>query len=754
MKMNSKTAKPYLSRVIIVLAVMLVLLAGLAGRVFYLQMVDYKKYQDGGFDQYTTEIPISSNRGTIYDRNMKALAVSATVETVFISPNEILPETRSQIADFLSNTLDVDREFVVERMSKTKTKYQRIKRKVERETADEIRKFINDNDIKGIHLEEDTKRFYPYGSLASHVIGFTNSDNVGIYGIESYYEKYLKGTSGKIITAQDAKGKDMPQQYESYIGAENGTNVVTTIDWQVQSILDKNLETALRDTKAQNRVLGIIMDVNTCEVLAMSTKPDYDLNDPYTLDETSQALYDEYTVTPLTDENGLTALPTDEQKNAKFKELLEGLWKNKAITELYEPGSTFKLITSAMALEENIPEVQPGHLFNCTGSKRVGGFTINCHKKSGHGIENFEQGLQNSCNPVFIEIAQSLGRERFYKYFELFGFTERTGIDLAGEASSLYHSDFNGFNETELSVYSFGQTFKITPIQLITSVSAVANGGKLMKPHVVKALVDDDGNTVAEFEPEVVRQVNSQTTTDTIMQYLANGISLGSTKNAYVKGYKIGAKTGTSQKRDKEGNLYIGSCVAFAPTDDPQIAILIAIDEPVGEYYGGTIAAPVVSSVLSEVLPYLGIEPTENDPNAAVNEVSVAEYTGLALTNAKNALHNAGLTARVEGNGDTVLDQFPKYGTKLAEGGVVILYTETSGENTDEETVTVPNVSGLSASAAAKALVNAGLNIKFDGAYREDVSGSVAVKSTPEAGQSVKPGSTVSVEFRHQDNTD
>ncbi len=754
MKMNNKTAKPYLSRVIIVLAVMLVLLAGLAGRVFYLQMVDYKKYQDGAFDQYTTEIPISSKRGTIYDRNMKALAVSATVETVFISPNEILPETRSRIADFLSSTLDVDREFVVERMSKTKTKYQRIKRKVERETADEIRKFINDNDIKGIHLEEDTKRFYPYGSLASHVIGFTNSDNVGIYGIESYYEKYLKGTSGKIITAQDAKGKDMPQQYESYIGAENGTNVVTTIDWQVQSILDKNLETALRDTKAQNRVLGIIMDVKTCEVLAMSTKPDYDLNDPYTLDETSQALYDEYIITPVTDENGLTALPTDEQKNAKFKELLEGLWKNKAITELYEPGSTFKLITSAMALEENIPEVQPGHLFNCTGSKRVGGFTINCHKKSGHGIENFEQGLQNSCNPVFIEIAQSLGRERFYKYFELFGFTERTGIDLAGEASSLYHSDFNGFNETELSVYSFGQTFKITPIQLITAVSAVANGGKLMKPHVVKALVDDDGNTVAEFEPEVVRQVNSQNTTDTIMQYLANGISLGSTKNAYVKGYKIGAKTGTSQKRDKEGNLYIGSCVAFAPTDDPQIAILIAIDEPVGEYYGGTIAAPVVSSVLSEVLPYLGIEPTENDPNAAVNEVSVAEYTGLALTNAKNALHNAGLTARVEGNGDTVLDQFPKYGTKLAEGGVVILYTETSGENADEETVTVPNVSGMSASAAAKTLVNAGLNIKFDGAYREDVSGSVAVKSTPEAGQSVKPGSTVSVEFRHQDNTD
>lgn len=753
--MNNKTAKPYLARVIAVLAVMIILLAALVARLAYLQLVDYKKYQSGAFDQYTTEIPISSKRGTIYDRNMKALAVSATVETVFISPNEIIPEQEAQIADFLSATLDVDRSMIVERMGKKKTKYQRIKRKVERDVCDEIRKFIDENEIEGIHLEEDTKRYYPYGNLASHVIGFTNSDNVGIYGVESYYEKYLKGTTGKIITAQDAKGKDMPQQYESYIGAQNGTNVVTTIDWQVQSFLEKNLETALKDTKAENRVLGIIMDVKSGEVLAMSTKPDYDLNNPYTLDDISQALYDEYTITPLTGENGTTAPPDDDQKNAKYKELLEGLWKNKAITELYEPGSTFKLITSAMALEENIPEVQPGHLFNCTGSKRVGGFTINCHKRSGHGVENFEQGLQNSCNPVFIEIAQSIGREKFYKYFELFGFTERTGIDLAGEASSLYHSDFEGFNETELSVYSFGQTFKITPIQLITAVSAVANGGKLMKPHVVKALADDDGNIVKEFEPEVVRQVNSQNTTDTIMQYLANGISLGSTKNAYVKGYSIGAKTGTSQKRDMEGNYYIGSCVAFAPTDDPQIAILIAIDQPVGEYYGGTIAAPVVSSVLSEVLPYLGIEPTETDPDAAATQVSVTDYTGLTITNAKNSLHNSGLTAKVIGDGDTVINQFPKYGTKLAEGGVVILYTEANDENTDaSKTVTVPNVVGMSASNALKTLVNSGLNISFDGAYREDVGGSVAVKSTPEAGESAVMGSTVSVEFRHQDNTD
>ncbi len=750
--MNNKTAKPYLVRVITVLAVMIVLLGGLVARLAYLQLVDYERYQSGAFGQYTTEIPLSAKRGTIYDRNMKALAVSASVETVFISPNEISVENHAKIADFLSTTLGVDRADVVKKLGRTDTKYQRIKRKVERADADKVREFIELNDIKGIHLEEDTKRYYPYGHLASHVIGFTNSDNMGIYGVESYYEKYLKGTSGKIITAQDAKGRDMPQQYESYIGAENGTNVVTTIDWQVQSILEKNLETALKDTNARNRVLGIIMDVNTAEVLAMSTKPDYDLNDPYTLDEASQLLYDEFVVTSIENEQGLSALPTEEQKDSKYKELVEGLWKNKAITELYEPGSTFKLITSAMALEENIPEVQPGHQFNCVGSKNVGGYNVGCHKRGGHGIENFEQGLQNSCNPVFMEIAESLGRKSFYKYFELFGFTQKTGIDLAGEVNSLYHSDYNGFNQTELAVYSFGQTFKITPIQLITGVSAVANGGKLMKPHVVKALADDEGNIVEEFEPEVIRRVNSENTSEVVMQYLANGINLGSTKNAYVKGYSIGAKTGTSQKRDKEGNLYIGSCVAFAPANDPEIAILIAIDEPVGEYYGGTIAAPVVSSVLEEVLPYLGIEPTELDENALASQVSVSDYTGLSVTSAKNSLHNALLKAKVVGNGDTVLDQFPKSGTKLNEDGVVILYT-TIDENADNS-VTVPNVVGMNAASATQILVNSGLNIKLDGAYREDVGGSVAVKSTPSAGQSVQPGTVVSVEFRHKDNTD
>ena len=480
--------RPLFTRSIIVLSVFGVLLLLLGVRLWYIQIFSSEKYRTGAFEQYTTEISISPKRGTIYDRNMTALAVSATVETVFISPfdianqNEGKPEgklvdiekKKNQIADFLSETLDVDRANIIERMGRTNSKYQIIKKQVDRETADKIREFINKEEIIGIHLEEDIKREYPYGNLASHVIGHTNSESVGIEGVESFYESYLKGSSGKIVTAQDAEGQDMPFKYESYIEAENGANVVLTIDWQIQSILEKHLEIALRDTKAQNRVFGIVVDVNTMEILAMSTKPDYDLNNPYKLDELSQAKLDAF-------------VGTEEEKNEKRSELMYGLWKNKVITEIYEPGSTFKLITGAMALEENA--VSETDTFYCSGSKNVGGYNIGCHQRGGHGYETFEQGLQNSCNPVFMDLAEKIGKFKFYNYFEAYGFTEKTGIDLAGEVSGIYHTDINGFNQTELAVYSFGQTFKITPLQQIRGVAAVANGGKLLKPRVVKALV-------------------------------------------------------------------------------------------------------------------------------------------------------------------------------------------------------------------------------------------------------------------------
>jgi len=670
---------------------------------------------------------------------MKALAVSATVETVYISPYEIEKGKEAIVAQKLSEILSVDAQSITDKIQKKKSKYQVIKKQVERETADKVRQFINDEDIKGIHLEETTKRYYPDGHLASHIIGFTNYDNAGVYGIESFYENYLKGTAGKIVTAQNGKGEDMPFKYESYIGAKNGTNVVLTIDWSVQYFLEKALETALKDTQARNRVLGIVYDVKTGEVLAMSTKPDYDLNDPYTLDDISQAKLDKFK-------------GTEEEKSTYRKQLLEQLWKNKVITEPYEPGSTFKIITSAIALEEK--KVTLNDTFVCTGSMRVGGQVIHCHQRRGHGTETFVQGLQNSCNPVFMTLAARIGKNMFYKYFESFGCMEKTGIDLPGEVSSIYHTDINQFNDVELAVYAFGQTFKITPLQYIASASSVANGGKLMRPHIVKSLVDDDGNVIKNFEPEEVRQVVSAEAGKTIMKILADGINLGSTKNAYVKGYSIAAKTGTSQKRDTvnpetgEKDLYIGSCVAFAPANDPQIACIVAIDEPRGEYYGGTIAAPVVAQVMSDTLPYLNVEPSLTEAELATLDVPVEDYRGMSLNDAKAAIAKKGFSYKIIGNGEVVNEQLPRFGSSIKSDGIVILYT---GNEVPSRSVTVPDLKNNSASEVNRILINLGLNVQFDGSYREDVSGAVAVKQTPAAGEKVEPGTVISVEFRHLD---
>lgn len=763
-----RTKKNLFVRAAVIMAVFALIAVGLAVRLWYLQIVDADRFKEGAYEQYTTEITVSPERGTIYDRNMTPLAVNATVETVFLSPYEIarvnngvdeskrvdVDAMRSRIADFLSETLDVDRGEIVERMTRVKSQYQIVKKKVDRDTCDKIRAFIADEGIVGIHMKEDLKRVYPYGSLASHVIGFTNSENKGIYGVESFYESALKGSSGKIVTAKDASGGDMPFKYESYVNAENGANVVLTIDWEVQAILEKHLETAIVDTGARNRVFGAIVDVNTMEILAMSTKPDYDLNTPYTLDAASEeklAAFDGSNLDslPADARRLIEPLETPEERVSKYRNyLLETLWKNKLITEIYEPGSTFKLITSAMALEENV--IAPGDTFYCSGSKNIGGFNIGCHLRSGHGVETFAQGLQNSCNPVFMELAARVGRKKFFNYFEAYGYTEKTGIDLAGEVTGIYY-DEAGLNETELATASFGQTFKITPLQQIVGVSAVANGGYLLRPHVVKALVDDDGNVIKSFDKEVVRRVNSEATSRQIMQILQDGINVGSTKNAYVKGYNIAAKTGTSQKRDiRDRDLYIGSCVAFAPADDPQIAIIIGIDEPSkGEIYGGLIAAPVVSAVLTEVLPYLGIEPTAGD--STFTEIAVADYRTVSVESAKNMLTADGFTAKVIGDGNVVTEQLPRYGSKIPEGGVVVLYTDNIAP---AETVTVPSVAGSTPKQAARTLAGAGLNIRLQGAIGEEADGSVAKKQSPEAGTVVKPGSVVEVEFRHQNASD
>lgn len=736
-------------RIFVVFAVITTAFLGLIIRILYIQFVKGDEYKQKAYDQYTTETTINAKRGTIYDRNMKEMAISVTAEDCIIVPNKIRNtdllsvEKKELLITGLCELLDISRENLEANISK-QTNYRRIKEKTNIETANNVREFIAENEFEEfIYFVDNTKRYYPGNQLASTVLGFTSytetsgSEVVGITGIEKKYDDYLKGTPGRILTAKNGRQEEMPFKYESYIEAENGMNIVLTIDWTVQSYLEKQLEIALRDHKAANKVCGIIMDVKTGEVLAMSSKPDFNPNN-----------HNEYT--ELAEEFKELYFSSDGNEDKTDADYKSYLWTNKAVQELYEPGSTFKIATATMALEENI--VNEIDQFNCVGFKYVGGRKIGCHKTNGHGIETFEQGLQNSCNPVFMEVAEKLGKNKFYDDFKLFGLTEKTGIDLPYEGSTIYHTDINGFNATELAVYSFGQTFKLTPIRLITTLSACANGGNLMQPYIVKKLVDDDGNTIENYSPKVLRKISSEETSKKIMNYLFNGISVGSTKNAYVKGYKIAAKTGTSQKRDMEDGHYVSSCISFAPADDPQIAILIVIDDPTsGAYYGGTVAAPVASAVLADVLPYLNIEQSYTEEEKNTLEVAVPKYTGYNVNEAKKKAQSEGFNVIIRGNGDVVNEQLPRYTSTIASGGTIILYT---GNETPKADVMVPNVKDYSASQATSVLASYGLNIEITGSYRKGVQGAVAVKQTPEAGTLVQPGTIINVEFTHKDSYD
>lgn len=767
------TKKGYVFLAIIALAASVIIY-----RLADISLVNYENYQNKTIEQFTDETTISAKRGTIYDRNMRVLAISATVERIFISPNTIPNMTVREyiddivehtsggdeekqavrekltaqfdnlgitvgedIANELSQILGVDRDTILTKVAKTGRKDETIKNKVELEVSSLVHQLVQDKYYTNyIHFAEDTKRYYPYGNLASHVIGFTGTENTGLAGLEAYYETLLKGTPGKIVTAKNARGGEMSFKYESYISANNGTNFVSTLDWTVQRILDKHLETALVETGAENRVLGIVMDVNNGEILGLCIKPDFDLNDPFNLDEASLKLLEEF-------------IGTDEEK-AKYKsDLLYAMWKNKAISEIYEPGSTFKMITASMAIEENL--VNETETFNCTGYMKLPGYPkpIGCHLTSGHGIQTFEEGIWHSCNPVFMTVGERVGNENFYKYYRAFGYNERTGIDLPGETTGLFFDVAGGnFRSVELAVASFGQTFKNTPIQHLVATAAVANGGYIVTPHFFKCTVDDEGNVIDNYSADLKRQVVSTETCQRVIRYMENGVNNGgSSRNAYVKGYRVAAKTGTSVKTDvrtETGNTYyIGSCVAFAPADAPQIAVMVLIDTPTtGSYYGGTIAAPVVSKVLAEVLPYLGVEPSYDDAELESIAFPISDYRGMKVSDACVDIKKNSLTYKIIGSGETVVDQVPRAASSLTKDSVIVLYTESE----PEATVRVPDVIGKTASAANKAIVDAGLNIIIEGSHQEMLDGAVAIKQSPDSGEYVSPGTIVSVEFRHE----
>lgn len=718
---------------ICVMPIVFLLFGVVLANVGYIAVVNNDFYQNKATQQQLRDVTINANRGTIYDCNMNVLAQSVTVWTVFISPADIEDdEEREIICSGLSEILDVDRDTIYQKSQKDNY-YEVIAKKIDKDKADEVRQFVADNEIGSVHLVEDTKRSYPYGNFASTVIGFTGDDNQGLYGIEAEYDEELSGTPGRIVAAKNAKGTDMPFQYEKYYDPQDGNSLVLTIDEVIQHFLEQALEDTVATHLVENRAAGIVMDVNTGEILAMATKPDFDLNDPFTIAD-SKTL------------EAINALPEDQRKEA-LSNARELQWKNKAITELYEPGSVFKVVTGAAALEEKTVSLDTS--FNCTGSVHVPGYDrpIKCWKTSGHGVQNFIQAMVNSCNPAFVAVGSSLGTQTFCDYVRAFGFMERTGIDLPGEADSIVYSA-DDMGPVELASCSFGQSNKITPIQMITAIAAAVNGGKVVEPHVVKQILDQDGNVVKTVDTTVKRQAISEETSATMRTVLEQVVK--DNGNAYIPGYRIGGKSGTAQKLDSDDDTaYISSFTAFAPADDPQIAILVIVDTPRdGQIYGSAVATPAVTDILKQTLPYIGVQEKFTEEELSKLEVSLPNLTGNDVLTAKSKLAGIGLDARVVGDGNTVLKQVPARGSSVPSGSKILLYTE----DVPEEMTTVPDLTGMSPTQANTELTNRGLNIKFDGGASQQAGAKVISQGIAKDTQ-VPKGTVVSVQCLVNDQT-
>ena len=679
-----------------------------------------------------SDTQIAAERGTIYDSNMNVLAKSASAWLVYINPSQIKDDTQKElVVNGLSRILGVDADSVRTKAEKTKTGYQKIAGEVETDVKEALEAYIDENSDNKlstiIGIDPDTKRYYPYSSFASTIIGFTNSDDQGVGGIEMQYDDDLTGVSGRIITAKNAQQGSMSSDYETTYDAKPGESLVLTIDEVIQYYLEQGLEQALVDTGAKY-AYNIVMDTDTGAILGMTSKPDFDLNNPRKI---SNAALSE-TIAAITD---------DTQRAQETTNALYAQWRNRTISDTYEPGSVFKTVVVSAALEEGVVDLNT--TYTCTGGIQVADNYQRCWKPGGHGHETLTQGLMNSCNPFFITIGQALGEERFYKYFEAFGFTEKTGIDLPAEAKPVagktYHA-LESMGISELSSSSFGQTFQVSPIQMITAVNTIANGGKLMQPYVVDSKLDSDGNVVYKTTPTGKRQVISEKTASTVADMMEQVVSIGTGKNAYVAGYHVAGKTGTSEKIGIEG-AYIASFAGFAPADNPEISILIAIDEPTGEHGGGAVAAPIAGMLLEKIMTYLNVEPQYEDDELS-NISSVApSLVGKSVGDAK--VSAAKFTVKVVGSGTKVISQTPAAGQQMRTGGVIVVYTE---ENAAKQTATVPNLCNMSMSQANSAAVNAGFNIRLSGTTN---SGEVlSYKQSVNAGEEAEIGSVITVYFK------
>lgn len=724
--------------------ILLILVLGFGAavlRLTYLTTVQSSELQESAVDLQLADTTVSAKRGTIYDANGNVLAESASVWQVVMSPvNFKNDKQRQAAAKGLSEIFDLEYNDVLDD-TKQQSHYVIVKRRIESDEREKVLELIDtlkkDYSCSGvIQLLDDYKRYYPKNSLASSVIGFTGSDDQGLEGIEYEYDSYLSGTPGRIITAQNARGTDMPFRYEQNVESEDGNNVYLTIDETIQSICEKYMQKGVEDNNVLNKGVCIAMDVNTGAILAMVTTDGYDLNNPYELS--------------AKDKKKIKSTPKKKQAEAESA-ALSNMWRNKAVADTYMPGSVFKMCVASAALEENL--VNEKTSFTCTGSISVEGETIHCSNIAGHGTQNFVEVISNSCNPAFIQIGQMLGAGKFRQYYQGFGFSDKTGIDLPGEAEDSFWKE-GKMGGVDLAVASFGQNFSITPIQMITACAAVSNGGYVVQPHVVSKITDSKGNVIKTVDKKVKRQVISDDTSKKMNEYLEYNTERQGAAAGYISGYKVAGKTGTTEKRgvtkfeSSFSEDYISSFCGYAPADDPQIAMLVFFDTPDGDaYYGSQVSSPVFINIMSEVLPYLDVKTSYTDEELGYVDASAGDYTGVSVDEAKTAVEADGFTATVKGNGSTVISQIPTVSSGLQKGGSIVLYTDSDSQS---ETVSVPSLIGLSPDEVNDVASDYGLNVSFSGAT---TSSGTSSSQNVEAGTSVSPGTVITVSFADSSST-
>ena len=710
-------------------------------RLFDLQITRHEELQGKAVNQQTRRTVVTANRGTIYDAGGNILAISSSAETIILSPLEIdnavndtknpVSWTKESLAAGLAEILGKDASAIRKRMDNVKSQYEVIQLRADEDTAAKVRSYVDENKIAGVHLVADTKRYYPYGSLAAQVIGFVGDENTGLYGLEAYYEKELEGQSGLVISSKDQAENDMLYTYEQYFAAKNGSDLTLTLDTTIQYYLEKGIESMVDKFSAANGASGIVMDAKTGGILAMASYPNYDLNDFLTVsDQTLQERIErgESTVADM--------------------QLLQ--WRNKALNDTYEPGSTFKILTLSAALEEGV--VDKTTTVNCGGSVNISGYTIHCSNKNGHGLQTLVQSVGNSCNPAFINYGLRIGSEKFYEYMRSFGLMNTTGIDLGGEAVGVFAAD-SSFTQLDLACYAFGQNFTVTPLTLISAQAACVNGGYLHTPYLVERITDSDGNVTYRHDSTPVRQVISEQTSATVRECLEYVVASGTGKNGQVAGYRIGGKTGTADK-GQTGDVVV-SFLCFAPADDPQVIMLITMDTPsraTGTYVsGGNMVAPTASTVMAEILPYLGIEPSYSAEELLGMDTTVPNVIGSTVEQAKEKLKERALSYKIVGDGDTITDQTPAGGAIIPGKSTVILYAS-AAKPTDK--CVVPHLLGKTPSEANTAATAAGLLIRFSGTTGSESSAIRVLSQSIDEGTEVDAGTVITVQLGDTSVTD